>query len=149
MMEFDFGRLQPHNRTANTPELWPISSRAHAATIHNNSGIGERTVDDKSLPVTLDMCLLYSKGGRPQECAIVHLRLFGNIQGARKSCPKSGFPFRDSRRVETLETGVGVPGGQHSLGADGFPGILAVPQQDGSAVAVEDLNRQLSQPERP
>jgi len=57
MMEFDLGRVQPHNLTANTPELWPISSRAHAATIHNNSGIGERAMDDKSLPVTLDMCL--------------------------------------------------------------------------------------------
>ena len=78
-MQFDLGRVETHDLSANASQLRPIALSARAAAIHNDSGIGECAICDESLPVALDLACFESDGNRLQECAIVDLRFVGNV----------------------------------------------------------------------
>ncbi len=148
-MQFDLGRMQTDDLAANTAQPWPIALGAHTAAIHDDSGIGELAIRDECFPVALNLVLAESYGDSLQQCAIVYLRFTSDIKRSGKSRRQGRFQFIKFSTCDVFEVSLRVSRGEHSLDANCLPGILAVPEQEGSVVAIENRGRQFSQPLRP
>src|SRR5258708_19535380 len=145
--KFDLRRMETHDLSANATELRPIALRAHATAIDNNSCIEECAVLNESFPVRLDSCFCQGDGNRLQEGAIIQLRFIRNVQSLGKACAKGRFEFARSRTVDLFDRQ--LLRSELSLCANGFSGVFAMPEQEGSIVTIKDWLRQFSQPSRP
>jgi len=146
VMEFDVRRMEAHNLTANAPEVRPVAPGAHATAIHDESGSRERLVGNDRVPMALDFGIFERESNRHQEFAIVQLRIAGKIQSVLESCPQGGFQFADSRTFDARDVRMRATQGKHPLDAKGLSRILAVPDQQGAVITIEDRPRQLRQP---
>src|SRR5580692_11526214 len=139
--------METNDFSANATELWPTGLGAYATAIDDNSGIEECDVFNESLPVTLHSCFCQGDGHRLQEGAIIYLRFIGDIQSFGKACAEGRFEFGRSRTVDLFD--LRLLRSELSLCANGFSGVLAMPEQEGSIVTEKDGHRQFSQPSRP
>src|SRR5260370_33628802 len=144
--KFDLRRMEADELWGNARERRSIACRAHATAIANNSCIEECAVLNESFPVRLDSCFCQGDGNRLQEGAIIQLRFIRNVQSLGKACAKGRFEFARSRTVDLFDRQ--LLRSELSLCANGFSGVFAMPEQEGSIVAIKDWLRQFSQPSR-